>query len=221
MGLIVKDLFKKNKFGDLTEPEEKRIVSKMLDKVQSKLNLEYQKTKDPTVYGDPQHILDLFYHEKLYSLPQLKNEIEEFRDTCHDVYKFYDRTVYGEDRVRWTSNRGKQECEQLIKEKGIDFEKKNGRYPTKDELIVELNQYAKQSQTDAERFLGEDRWSDHVRHNALNVNVPEPMQMTGEDYLYQGVTNPQMYDPLQQSVDGTNLEWKLKLLQVFASDLIF
>lgn len=218
---VVKDLFKKNKFGDLTEPEEKRVVSKVLDKVQSKLNLEYQKTKDPTVYGDPQHILDLFYHEKLYSLPQLQNEIEEFRDTCHDVYKFYDRTVYGEDRVRWTSNRGKQECEQLIKEKGIDFEKKNGRYPTKDELIVELNQYAKQSQVDAERFLGEDRWSDHVRHNALNVNVPEPMQMTGEDYLYQGVTNPQMYDPLQQSVDGTNLEWKLKLLQVFASDLIF
>ena len=218
---VVKDLFKKNKFGDLTEPEEKRIVSKVLDKVQSKLNLEYQKTKDPTVYGDPQHILDLFYHEKLYSLPQLKQEIEEFRDTCNDVYKFYDRTVYGEDRVRWTSNRGKQECEQLIKEKGIDFEKKNGRYPTKDELIVELNQYAKQSQVDAERFLGEDRWSDHVRHNALNVNVPEPMQMTGEDYLYQGVTNPQMYDPLQQSVDGTNLEWKLKLLQVFASDLIF
>ena len=218
---VVKDLFKKNKFGDLTEPEEKRIVSKVLDKVQSKLNLEYQKTKDPTVYGDPQHILDLFYHEKLYSLPQLKQEIEEFRDTCNDVYKLYDRTVYGEDRVRWTSNRGKQECEQLIKEKGIDFEKKNGRYPTKDELIVELNQYAKQSQVDAERFLGEDRWSDHVRHNALNVNVPEPMQMTGEDYLYQGVTNPQMYDPLQQSVDGTNLEWKLKLLQVFASDLIF
>lgn len=174
----------KETYKKVTDPKDIRVVGEVMDLVQTKLSEQYQKTKDPSVYSDS-NIQNTLVHIKVYDLPKIKQQHDDFEDCVDDVYSFFKEESYDNEAITWTNEFDKDQRKQFITEKGLEYKKRFGYYPTADSLRTYIKTQAKKNKAEARRILGASYWGKTKRENSLfNFSIPEKQRLKAPDSSY-------------------------------------